>query len=293
MYDLTPEERDLIIRTVLGEAAGESPEGRAAVIHVILNRARSGRFPDNPADVATQGRDGRYAQFSAWNDPDRGGNRLPHSATPEDRSYREVGTLLDQVLRGEIPDPTGGAIHYYSPRGMPGGRQPWWWEDEMERQGGGVREIGAHRFISPAGAPAGAPAPEREGILAAVAGPTPEGRPELGFFERLERGLGSLFGLGDAGPARQGPDPNSVERLRAALEAGDIGQDTYEQMYARLLLQGDDRQPGMGLSNISEFLQDSYQPPRFIGTSLSTSPLRGRPGSGTSAIQRLGVKPLA
>lgn len=127
----------------------------------------------------------------------------------------------------------------------------------------------------------------------AVAGPTPEGRPELGFFERLERGLGSLFGLGDAGPARQGPDPNSVERLRAALEAGDIGQDTYEQMYARLLLQGDDRQPGMGLSNISEFLQDSYQPPRFIGTSLSTSPLRGRPGSGTSAIQRLGVKPLA
>lgn len=148
-----------------------------------------------------------------------------------------------------------------------------------------------------------APAQEREGIMGALQervegvrealAPTPEGEPEPGFFGRLDEGLGALFGAGDAGPRREGPDPESVERLRAALEAGEIGQDTYEQMYARLLLEEDDRRPGMGLLNISEFLQNSYQPPRFIGTSLPTSPLRGRSGSGTSAIQRLGVRPLA
>lgn len=312
MFDLTPEERDIIIRTVLGEAAGESPEGRAAVIHVILNRALSGRYPDNPAEVATQGSDNQYAQFSAWNRVEDQGNLLPRTASPGDQSYREVGALLDRVLAGDIPDPTGGATHYYSPAGMPEGRQPWWWEDEMERQGGGVTEIGTHRFISPAGTPAEAPAPqarpeaaapEREGIFGALQervegvreafAPTPEGEPAPGFFGVMDQGLGALFGGGDAGPRREGPDPASVERLRAALEAGDIGQDTYEQMYARLLLEEDDRRPGMGLLNIGEYLQNTYQPPRFIGTSLPTSPLRGRSGSGTSAIQRLGVRPLA
>lgn len=159
------------------------------------------------------------------------------------------------------------------------------------------------RLGGEAPAPAPAPTPERGGILGVLQervedvreafAPTPEGEPAPGFFGRIDQGLGALFGGGDAGPRREGPDPASVERLRAALEAGDIGQDTYEQMYARLLLQEDDSRPGMGLSNIGEYLQNTYQPPRFIGTSLPTTPLRGRSGSGTSAIQRLGVRPLA
>lgn len=126
-----------------------------------------------------------------------------------------------------------------------------------------------------------------------VVGPTPEGEPEPGFFGRLDRGLGAIFGRDDAGPRREGPDPASVERLREALASGDISQDTYEQMYARLLLEPEDDSRGMGLLNLSEYLMNSYDPPRFIGTSLPTSPLRGSAGSGTSAIQRLGVRPLA
>jgi len=317
MFDLTPEERDIIVRTVLGEAAGESPEGRAAVIHVILNRARSDRFPGTPAEVATQGSDGRFAQFSAWNDAGSGGNSIPRTATPDDPSYREVDALLGQVLAGDIPDPTGGAVHYYSPAGMPGGRQPYWWEDEMERQRGGVTEIGTHRFISPAGTPAPqargeaaapeasapeAAAPEREGIMGAIQeraegvreafAPTPEGEPQPGFFGRLDQGLGALFGSGESGPSAA--DPDSVERLREALRSGDISQDTYEQMYAQLLMDdGDDGGYGRGLMDIGEYLQSTYDPPRFIGTSLPTSPLRGSSGSGTSAIQRLGGRPLA
>jgi hypothetical protein len=112
-----------------------------------------------------------------------------------------------------------------------------------------------------------------------------------GVFGRLDRGLGALFGRGESGP--EGPDPASVERLREALASGDISQDTYEQMYARLLLEPEDDRRAMGLMNLADYLLNSYQPPRLIDSSLSTTPLRGSSGSGTSAIQRLGVRPLA
>jgi hypothetical protein len=128
-----------------------------------------------------------------------------------------------------------------------------------------------------------------QGIREAFA-PTPEGEPAPGVFGRLDRGLGALFGRGESGP--EGPDPASVERLRAALASGDISQDTYEQMYARLLLEPKDDSRAMGLMNLSDYLMNSYEPPRLIGSSLSTTPLRGSSGSGTSAIQRLGVRPL-
>ncbi len=130
-----------------------------------------------------------------------------------------------------------------------------------------------------------------QGVREAFA-PTPEGEPAPGVFGRLDRGLGALFGRVESGP--EGPDPASVERLRAALESGDISQDTYEQMYARLLLEPEeDNSRAMGLLNLSDYLLNSYEPPRLIGSSLSTTPLRGSSGSGTSAIQRLGVRPLA
>lgn len=129
-----------------------------------------------------------------------------------------------------------------------------------------------------------------QGVREAFA-PTPEGEPEPGVMGRLDRGLGALFGRVESGP--EGPDPASVERLRAALESGDISQDTYEQMYARLLLEPEDNSRAMGLMNLSDYLMNSYEPPRLIGSSLSTTPLRGSSGSGTSAIQRLGVRPLA
>lgn len=128
-----------------------------------------------------------------------------------------------------------------------------------------------------------------QGIREAFA-PTPEGEPAPGVFGRLDRGLGALFGRGESGP--EGPDPASLERLRAALESGAISQDTYEQMYARLLVEPKDDGRAMGLMNLSDYLLNSYEPPRLIGSSLSTTPLRGRSGSGTSAIQRLGIRPL-
>jgi len=297
--DLTPQGRDDVIRTILGEAGAESPEGVAAVIWTMLNRAKSDRFPNNLADVATQGRGGRFAQFSTWNTPSDGGNRIPDTARPSDPGYRRASAILNQVLSGEVPDPTGGAIHYYSPAGMPGGREPSWWGSERERQGGDVTRIGTHRFISPDGTSSTdggimSTIQSRAGMLRDAFSPTPEGEEPVSLADRIDMGLGALFGTTDEGPSREGPDPERVARLRGALESGEISQEMYEDYYARLALEGPESSGrAAGLSNLSSYLLNSYEPQRFVGTSLPTSPMRGNSGSGTSAIQRLGVKPLA
>jgi hypothetical protein len=104
--------RDIAIRTILGEAASESPTGQAAVAHVLLNRARDPRWPSAVQDVALQNK-----QFSAWNSG-AGGNHLVNKYKPGDAAYERVGAIYDQVASGAISDPTGGATHYYSPAGM-------------------------------------------------------------------------------------------------------------------------------------------------------------------------------
>ena len=134
----------------------------------------------------------------------------------------------------------------------------------------------------------------RAGMLRDAFSPTPEGEEPVSLADRIDMGLGALFGTTDEGPSREGPDPERVARLRAALESGEISQEMYEDYYARLALEGPESSGrAAGLSNLSSYLLNNYEPQRFVGTSLPTSPMRGNSGSGTSAIQRLGVKPLA
>ncbi len=54
-----------MIRTVYGEAGGESAEGQEAVANVIRNRVLSGRYGQGYEDVITAPR-----QFSVWNPGD-------------------------------------------------------------------------------------------------------------------------------------------------------------------------------------------------------------------------------
>ncbi len=115
---LTAYQRDILARTVAGEAA--TPRGRAAVAAVIMNRANSGRYPSDPAAVALQ-----KNQFSAWNGPSRGGNNIPTSISPSSADYRNAVEAIDGVFGGTIPDPTGGALNYYAPAGMRGRTPPW------------------------------------------------------------------------------------------------------------------------------------------------------------------------
>lgn len=139
-YQLSPRDRDVLIRTVIGEAANEGSRGWAAVAHVVRNRQGDPRWPSSAAGVAKQ-----PWQFSAWNAADKGGNNLVRSYGPESKLYQQVGSVVDRVYAGQVPDETGGAVYYYAPNGMPGRRSPRWWGTATAESGGHV-VIGNHRF---------------------------------------------------------------------------------------------------------------------------------------------------
>ena len=99
--------RDLVIRTLIGEARSEGDTGMAGVAHVIRNRMNRMRKSADQVILAP-------AQFSLWNQ----GNPAGLSAMgvrPDDPVYIRAGQIADGVFNGTVPDVTGGATHYYNP----------------------------------------------------------------------------------------------------------------------------------------------------------------------------------
>jgi conjugal transfer mating pair stabilization protein TraG len=156
--NLSPNDRDAAIRTMLGEVSDQPMLGQAAVAHVLRNRMLSGQYGDGStlASVAQQPfkPGSQYHEFSAWNPTKAGGNSAPLKASPSDPDYQQMGRILDGVFSGNIPDPTGGATHYYNPRQS---KPPW---GPQLAQANDVT-IGGHRFVGtgPAGPGAHSPVP--------------------------------------------------------------------------------------------------------------------------------------
>lgn len=135
--DLSPDDRDLITRTVIGEAGHEPDDGQAAVAHVVLNRMRAGRYggTDAPGVVLARG------QFEPWST--RARELLSYD--PDSPIYRKAAGIVDGAASGDISDPTGGATHFLNPdtvRTRRGGTLPAW------ASGPGL-PIGNHTFYSP------------------------------------------------------------------------------------------------------------------------------------------------
>lgn len=133
--DLSPAERDALVRTVIGEAAGQPDIGQTAVAAVALNRLRSGRYGDNMADVLFAPN-----QFEPW-------QRYPRkllSYAPDSPEYKAAADAVDTAAMGI--DPTNGATHFYAPAAQAalGRAAPKW------AQGDGQR-IGGHVFYAPEG----------------------------------------------------------------------------------------------------------------------------------------------
>jgi conjugal transfer mating pair stabilization protein TraG len=129
MPSMNPTERDMMIRTIAGEAGGEPPAGQAAVAHVIMNRVADGGYGNGIQGVVTAPvkPGSSYHQFSVWNAPGmQDSSKVARSLTPNDPQYSAIGNIVDQVYSGQITDPTGGATHYYAPQSMPGRRPPPW-----------------------------------------------------------------------------------------------------------------------------------------------------------------------
>lgn len=130
------EDRDYLIRTVAFEAPNEPAIGKAAVVHVVLNRKKSGRWGETIKKIVTQ-----PWQFEPWMTRRKEIEQL----SPNDPRYRKAARITDGVLDGDIADPTSGATHFLNEtivRQRRGGSLPLW------AQGQGL-VIGRHTFYSP------------------------------------------------------------------------------------------------------------------------------------------------
>lgn len=130
-------DRDLMIRTVYGEAGNEPTEGQRAVAAVIRNRTADGGYGGTTIPGVVLAKN----QFEPWN----GGvaKQRMLALSPDDPKYKAIGDQVDSAYFG-ANDPTEGATHFYSPGGQAAlGRQaPSWAKGEFT-------EIGGHRFYSP------------------------------------------------------------------------------------------------------------------------------------------------
>lgn len=121
----SPDDLDVLLRTVWAEARGEGAAGKTAVAWVIRNRAERAGYAHDlmhlPGAVARVCK-ARW-QFSCWNADDP---NLPKLRALKADDVPELHDLCQDVLDGHVEDPTGGADMYYAPQGMLGGEAPYW-----------------------------------------------------------------------------------------------------------------------------------------------------------------------
>ena len=106
-------ERDILARTLWGEARGESLAGQIAVAWTIRNRVFDGKakswWGEGYAGVCL-----KAWQFSCWNKNDPNYAYLSGAKPIPAAQYAQALKAADQVMAGTTPDPTGGATHYYA-----------------------------------------------------------------------------------------------------------------------------------------------------------------------------------
>ena len=110
---VTENDRDVLARTIYGEARGEGLAGMVAVAWTIRNRVFDGKekswWGEGYADVCQ-----KPYQFSCWNKNDPNYPYLSGTKPIPFREFARAQIAADQVIAGTAPDPTGGATHYYS-----------------------------------------------------------------------------------------------------------------------------------------------------------------------------------
>ena len=100
---------DQVVDAIIAEAVGEGDDGMAAVAWTMQNRANE--RGKSITDVVN----GRA--YSGLSDPGPAARR----AQRDPALRAKVQGILNAVQTGAYPDPTGGATHYWAPKGMPGG----------------------------------------------------------------------------------------------------------------------------------------------------------------------------
>ena len=113
----TEKDLDILARTLWGEARGESLAGQIAVAWTIRNRVEMDLHNDGKPDWWGEGYAGiclKKYQFSCWNKNDPNYAYLSGAKAIPFREFAQAQIAADQVIDGKVPDPTGGATHYYA-----------------------------------------------------------------------------------------------------------------------------------------------------------------------------------
>lgn len=105
---------DTLARTMWAEARGEGEAGMVAVGCAIRNRVTIDLGNDGKPDWWGEGYEGvckKPWQFSCWNANDP---NLPKLLAVDvtDPIFAKARALAERIIRGDFPDPTGGATHY-------------------------------------------------------------------------------------------------------------------------------------------------------------------------------------
>jgi len=103
LSSITTIELNCMALTIYHEARGETEQGQAAVGHVILNRVKSLRYPDNVCAVVAQ-----KNSFSwYWDDKS--------DTITKPAKFKQILLLSTQLWNEAVPDNTHGATHYFNP----------------------------------------------------------------------------------------------------------------------------------------------------------------------------------
>jgi hypothetical protein len=132
-------ERDCLAQAIYHEARGESAAGQLAVANVIVNRARSGKFPSTLCGVIYQNAEkGRYrCQFTFACD---GRSDAPGERRAWIRSAELAQTVYAEFATGEaVGAVPGSALYYHTTNVRPS------WANTYNA----VAKIGSHIFYSP------------------------------------------------------------------------------------------------------------------------------------------------
>jgi spore germination cell wall hydrolase CwlJ-like protein len=110
---VTDKDRDILARTLWGEARGEGLAGQIAVAWTIRNRVNDGKviswWGEGYAGVCQ-----KPYQFSCWNKSDPNYAYLSGAKPIPLQEFTQAQIAADQVISGKVPDPTGGATHYHA-----------------------------------------------------------------------------------------------------------------------------------------------------------------------------------
>lgn len=110
-------DRDVLARTLWGEARGEGLPGIVAVAWSIRNRVDMDLHNDGKPDWWGEGYTEvckKPYQFSCWNKQDPNYQFLTGAKRIPPAEFLICRIAAEQVIGGQTPDPTGGATHYYA-----------------------------------------------------------------------------------------------------------------------------------------------------------------------------------